>query len=92
MTAGELRRRMDSAELTEWMAYERAEPFWPERIEAMMAQQTALIANIHRGKGQAPFDWRDFSFSFRLTPEQKRQEMAARLRMTVTAMTGIEAR
>lgn len=83
---------MDSAELTEWMAYERAEPFWPERMEAMLAQQTALIANIHRGKGQAPFDWRDFSFSFRQTPEEKQRDMAARLRLTISAMTGIEAK
>lgn len=46
MTVGELCRRTTSRELTEWMAYERLEPFGERVTQMMLAQLTATVANL----------------------------------------------
>lgn len=49
----ELLARTSSAELTEWMAYERVTgPLGPERLDLLLAVQTSVIVNVNRGKGK----------------------------------------
>lgn len=53
--------RVDSAELTEWQAFERIEPFGGLHDELMAGQIAAVTANVHRDpkKSQA-FEPADF--------------------------------
>ncbi|MGQ5580924.1 phage tail assembly protein T [Streptomyces sp. ECR3.8] len=49
----ELLARTSSAELTEWMAYERVTgPLGPERMDALFATLAATVANTARAKGR----------------------------------------
>ncbi|MEU2992893.1 hypothetical protein ABZ772_21545 [Streptomyces griseoincarnatus] len=49
----ELLARTSSAELTEWMAYERVTgPLGPERLDALVATLAATVANTARAKGR----------------------------------------
>jgi hypothetical protein len=44
---------MDSAEITEWMAYEQVSgPLGPERLDVLASIIAATTANTARGKGQ----------------------------------------
>ncbi len=47
MTASELSQRMDSTELTEWMAEDRIEPIGPARYDAPIAILCKLLANCN---------------------------------------------
>jgi len=60
MTVGDLGARLSAAELTEWMAYDRLDPIGPERADLGAAIVAATVANVHRGRGQAPFRPADF--------------------------------
>ena len=71
MTVKELNQRMDSRELSEWMAYYRIEPFGEERADLRQAQTSAILANVHRSDGKA-FEVKDFMFDS--SPEIKRQD------------------
>lgn len=52
---------MDSAELAEWMAYERISgPLGPERQDLLFGILTATVSNGARGKGQRPREPKDF--------------------------------
>ncbi|MGA5605917.1 phage tail assembly protein T [Streptomyces griseoincarnatus] len=49
----ELLARTSSAELTEWMAYERVTgPLGAERLDALFATLCATVANTARAKGR----------------------------------------
>ena len=54
MTVGELGRRMTSRELTEWMAYERLEPFGERVLQMQLAQLTATVLTVANGKKGHP--------------------------------------
>ncbi|MFF2774862.1 hypothetical protein ACFVU3_08125 [Streptomyces sp. NPDC058052] len=78
MPVGELLARISSAELTEWAAYERiAGPIGPDRLDALTALQTAVIANGSRGKNQRPFTPSDFMPQWGGKPRQTWQQMLA---------------
>lgn len=52
---------MDSAEITEWMAYEQISgPLGPERIDVLASIMAATTANTARGKGQSAKEPKDF--------------------------------
>lgn len=51
MPVDEMLARMDARELDRWAAYERLEPFGDWTVMQMVAQLTALIANVLKGKG-----------------------------------------
>lgn len=51
MPVGEMLARMDARELDDWQAYERLEPFGDWTVMQMVAQLTALVANVLKGKG-----------------------------------------
>ena len=50
MTVRELTARMDSRELSEWMAYARLEPWGELRDDLRIGQVCATLANINRTK------------------------------------------
>lgn len=52
---------MDSAEITEWMAYEQISgPLGPERSDVLSSILAATTANTARGKGQSAKEPKDF--------------------------------
>ncbi len=54
MTVAEMLRRIDSAELSEWMAYERvAGPLGGARGDQQAAVVASTVANAMRSKGRA---------------------------------------
>lgn len=53
--------RVDSDELTEWMAFDRLEPVGTARIEQQLAVLSAMFANAHRDpKKTGAFSAEDF--------------------------------
>ncbi len=56
MTVEELGVRMSSRELSEWLAFERIEPFGDVRADIRQAMTTMFIANQWRKKGQPPIE------------------------------------
>jgi hypothetical protein len=47
-------RGMSWEQFKEWMAFEKLEPFGPERLEEVVSMITWVLLNQHRGKGQMP--------------------------------------
>lgn len=75
MTVADLDSRLDSAELTEWMAFERMTgPLGRRRHDIQAATIAATIANANRGKKGRKFKMTDFLIPYgeqnRKTPEQ----------------------
>lgn len=66
MTVEELLARISSRELTEWMAYDRLEPFGPRRADLRAALITWAIAEVHRNRDEKkePFKLEDFMLTF----------------------------
>lgn len=61
MSVAELLRTHSSAELAEWMAYEKVSgPFGTERLDLLFGILTATVSNGSRGKGQRAREPRDF--------------------------------
>jgi len=67
-TVAELNERIDSRELSEWIAYYNIEPFGQDRMELMLAQLTAVLANANRGKKGRPFRVGDFLIGYEAEP------------------------
>lgn len=61
-TVRELLARITTAELMEWMAYDRIEPIGAGRLNLALANLAAMTANINRDmdKRPEPFDVSDF--------------------------------
>jgi hypothetical protein len=55
MTVARLDREMGSAELTEWMAYARIEPFGEDRADLRAAIVAKTVADVSRRKGHAGY-------------------------------------
>lgn len=74
MTVADLDSRLDSAELTEWMAFEKITgPLGRRRGDIQAATIAATIANANRGKGSRKFKVSDFLIPYgeqRKGPEQ----------------------
>ena len=60
----QLLAEMDSAELTEWMAYEQVEPFGEWRADLRAGIIASTIANALRGRGSRPLTPEDFMPQF----------------------------
>lgn len=54
MTVGEMLSRMSAAELTEWMAFYKLEPFGDERADLRAGVVAATIVNVHRTSKNDP--------------------------------------
>ena len=48
---------MSWEQFKEWMAFDRLEPFGPERLEEVISMITFVLLNQHRGKGQMPLQF-----------------------------------
>ena len=59
-TVGELLERIDSCELSEWMAFDGIEPIGAWREDYNSGMFCALFANSNRKKGSQPFKPQDF--------------------------------
>lgn len=91
MTVADLDSRLDSAELTEWMAFEgMTGPLGRRRNDIQAATIAATIANANRGKKGRKFKMTDFLIPYgeqgRKTPEQ----MLATIKGLNRAMGGEE--
>ncbi len=54
MTVRELLARMDSRELSEWMAFDRIEPIGSGRANLALAGLSAITANVNRDSKRHP--------------------------------------
>jgi hypothetical protein len=79
-TVDELLGRVTSRELTEWMAYERLEPFGEWRADLRAALVAMVMANAWRGKDQKAFTIEDFMLKFDGEPKRD-QTVEDQLRM-----------
>jgi hypothetical protein len=74
MTVADLDNRLSSAELTEWIAFERMTgPLGRRRNDIQAATIAATIANANRGKGGRKFKMTDFLIPYgetRKSPQQ----------------------
>ena len=77
MTVRELLARIDSHELSEWLAYYQIEPFGETRADMRAALIAMIMANIYRKKNQPPFNLGDFMFKFEPSKPQSVEEMKA---------------
>lgn len=56
-----LQDRIDSAEFSEWLAYERLAPLAPdERLHELLATLCAIFASVHRAKNARAYGAEDF--------------------------------
>ena len=76
MTVRELLARVDSRELSEWMAYYQLEPFGNVREDLQAGIVASTIANVNRGKNDKAFQPSDF-MPFMEKPEQTVDDMKA---------------
>jgi hypothetical protein len=60
MSVRELLARLDSHELSEWMAYYRLEPFGEVRADVRAGIVASTLANVHRKRSAPPFSPLDF--------------------------------
>lgn len=71
---------MDSAEITEWRAYFRLEPFGSEQDFLQAGIISSVVANVNKGKNTKPFEPYDFipsSFKAKFSKKQTPEDMLA---------------
>lgn len=84
-------RHIDSAELTEWMAYEQISgPLGPARADVHAGIVAAVIYNANRGKGQKARKPDDFIPQWDQRKPQTWQEQLAAIRAANEALGGTD--
>lgn len=86
MTVRELLQRIDSYELSEWMAYYSLEPFGQDRGDIGPAIVAATVANANRVPDTPPYDLKDFLPTFELEPEKDLQSPAWRQQLAIVEL------
>ena len=76
MTVRELLARIDSRELSEWMAYYELNPFGSVRDDLQAGIIASTIANVNRGKNDKSFAPSDF-MPYMEKPQQSEGDMQA---------------
>ena len=76
MTVREMLARIDSKELSEWMAYYELNPFGAVRDDLQAGIIASTIANVNRGKNDKSFTPSDF-MPYMDKPEQSEGDMQA---------------
>ena len=76
MTVRELLARIDSRELSEWMAYYEVNPFGSVRDDLQAGIVASTIANVNRGKNDKSFTPSDF-MPYMEKPQQSEGDMQA---------------
>lgn len=90
MTVADLDSRLGSAELTEWMAFERLTgPLGRRRHDIQAATIAATVANASRGKKGKKFKVTDFLLPYG-TQRKSPEEMLAAIRGINRSMGGTE--
>lgn len=74
------------------MAYYRLEPWGNEKLELMLAQQSAMFANAHRKPHSKAFKAEDFLVKSGKRDRQPWQEQLAMLRSGLAASAAVEKR
>lgn len=77
MTVAEAQRRVDSRELTGWIATDCIEPIGPERFDIQLAILCDIVARSHGARNSKPADYMPVFIS---RPRQTDAEMQAILR------------
>jgi hypothetical protein len=91
MTVADLDSRLDSSELTEWMAYENMTgPLGRRRNDIQAATIAATIANANRGKGSRKFKLSDFLIPYGRSDRQSPEQMLAAIKRLNRSMGGEE--
>lgn len=91
MTVREMLTRIDSRELTEWVAYYNMNPWGPERADLNAGIIASTVANCHATKGK--FRPRDFMVDYgkRNRPPQTPEQIMDRVKL-IHAMLGGKTR
>ncbi|WP_086809803.1 phage tail assembly protein T [Streptomyces reticuliscabiei] len=90
MTVADLDSRLGSAELTEWMAFEKLTgPLGRRRHDIQAATIAATVANANRGKGAKRLKVTDFLLPYG-TERKSPQDMLAAIRGINKSMGGAE--
>jgi len=76
MTVREMLARIDSKELSEWMAYYELNPFGTVRDDLQAGIVASTIANVNRGKNDKSFTPSDF-MPYMEKPQQSEGDMQA---------------
>ena len=76
MTVRELLARIDSKELSEWMAYYEVNPFGSVRDDLQAGIIASTIANVNRGKNDKSFTPSDF-MPYMDKPQQSEDDIQA---------------
>jgi len=79
-TVRELLERVDSREISEWMAFAKVEPFGEERADIRSAIIACTMANMWLGKNQKPYKITDFMPKFEPDEPQSTADMDKILR------------
>lgn len=82
MPVSELLQRVSSAELTEWIAFYKLEPWGTERDDWRAALVAATTAN-YSGKVKKPLQATDFMPPPVLTEQQRIEQSIANMRATL---------
>lgn len=78
---------MSSAQLAEWMAYAKLEPFGEERADLRAGIIASVIANVNRDpKKQRPFKPEDFMPKF----GQEKGNLAERIKAVFTFLRSLQ--
>jgi hypothetical protein len=77
---------ISSEQLSEWMAYNKLEPWGEERADLRAGIVASVIANSNRGKNQKAFKPQDFMPSFE--PEDPEEQTARLLAAAMAALGG----
>tara|TARA_Y100000310_G_scaffold112096_1_gene110523 strand:- start:215 stop:535 length:321 start_codon:yes stop_codon:yes gene_type:complete len=89
MTVSEMLQKMSSAELTDWLAYWRLDPFGEERADLRAGIVAATTANVWAGKGKRA---KPADFMPKFDTPSKRQtadQMRAQFRLAAAAFNRV---
>lgn len=75
----ELRKRLNSRQIAEWIAYANIEPFGSQHDELLHGIRCALFAAAHRSEGSEPPQITDFMPSYE-TPQMTEEEIIRNIR------------
>ena len=88
MTVSELLNRISAQELTEWMAYDKVEPFGPAREDFRAGMITAPLINLWTAKGATKAKAVDWIVNTDPTEQQQSDEAMKMLLFAVTVKAG----
>lgn len=83
-------RRMDSRELTEWLAFYTLEPFGGETVYLGHAITAATVANSNRGKSKKAAKVEDFMPKFERPHETSINDAVGFARALTLALGGVD--